>query len=58
MQIPVKCFDLVSLRPGDLKWNIDMTPSFFLSGTSTTNPGGGPPRPLHATWMKTRSPNL
>ena len=57
MQIPVKCFDLVSLYPAHLIWIIDIKTSFFQSGTSTTNRGGGPPRRLPPLWMKTPAPN-
>jgi hypothetical protein len=58
IQILVNFFDLISLYPAHLIWIIDIKTSFFQSGTSTTNRGGGPPRRLRALWMKNGSKNL
>ena len=58
IQIPVKCFDLVSLYPGGIFWTTDITPSNFYSGTSTNGWGPRAPRRLPPLWMRTPARNM
>ena len=58
IQIPVKCFDLVSLYPGGIFWTTDITPSNFYSGTSTNGWGPRAPRRLPPLWVRTPARNM